>query len=79
MIVLDAEMARVALIEHGSCVCLFHWHQVMRASNNVCSCPMSGHSVSLSRTPLPVRLYRVMDEVGRRLPTYRPGTVKVVH
>ena len=73
MIVLDAEMARVASIQRGSCVCLFYWHQ-LRARNNVCSCPLSGHSVGLSRTPLPVRLYRVMDEVGKRLPTYRPGT-----
>ena len=73
MKVLDAEMARVASIERGSCVCLFHWHQ-LRARDNVCSCPLSGHSVRLSRTSLPVRLYRVMDEVGRRPPTYRPGT-----
>ena len=33
MIVLDAEMARVASIERGTCVCLFHWHQ-LRARNN---------------------------------------------
>ena len=66
-------MARVASIKRESCVCLFHWHQ-LRARNNVCSCPLLGHSVRLSRTSLQVRLYRVMDEVGRRLPTYRRGT-----
>ena len=52
LIVLDSEMARVALIERGSCVCLFHWHQ-LRARNNVCSCSLPGHSVRLSRTPPP--------------------------
>ena len=51
MIVLDAKMAGVALVERGKGVCLFHWGQ-LRARNNVC----------------------VSDEVGKKQPTFGPGT-----
>ena len=50
-------------------VCVFHWHQ-LRTRNNICST----HSATLSSTPIPERLYRVFDEEGRNMSSYRPGT-----
>ena len=66
MIVLSAEMARVAESEHGNLVCELH------KRNNICSCPLTSHS-TMSNTPIPVRLYKVFDQAGRKMPSYRPG------
>jgi len=54
-------------------LCVFHWHK-LRTRNNICSCPLPTHSATLSSTPIPERLYRVFDEEGRNMPSYRPGT-----
>ena len=73
MIALNAEMARVANVERGNFVCQHHWHQ-LRTMNNICSCPLASHSRAMSPTPIPARLFEVFDEVGRSMPSYRPGT-----
>ena len=73
MISLDAEMARVANAQRGNFVCEHHWH-MLRNTNNICSCPLPSHSRTLSPTPIPLRLFQVFDEVGKSIPSYRPGT-----
>ena len=73
MIGLSNQMARVAEVDRGNFVCVFHWHK-LRTRNNICSCPLPTHSATLSSTPIPERLYRVFDEEGRNMPSYRPGT-----
>ena len=73
LIILTAEMARVASVERGNCVCLFHWNQ-LKARNKLCSCPLPTHSSRISHTPIPAMLYSVMDEAGKKVSTYWPGT-----
>ena len=62
MIGLTTEMARVAEVDRGNFVCVFHWHQ-LRTRNNICSCPLPTHSATLSNTPIPDRVF---DEEGRK-------------
>ena len=73
IIALNAEMARVAEVERGNFVCEFHYMQ-LRKRNNMCSCPLPSHSSTLSKTSIPTRLYKVFDEAGRSIKSYRPGT-----
>ena len=73
IIALNAEMARVAEVERGNFVCEFHYMQ-LRKRNNMCSCPLPSHSSTLSKTSIPTRLYKVFDEAGRSIESYRPGT-----
>ena len=73
IIALNAEMARVAEVERGNFVCEFHYMQ-LRKRNDMCSCPLPSHSSTLSKTSIPTRLYKVFDEAGRSIESYRPGT-----
>ena len=73
MIVLSTEMARVAESERGNFVCELHYNQ-LRERNNICSCPLTSHSTTMSNIPIPARLYIVFDQAGRKMPSYRPGT-----
>ena len=73
MLALSGDLARVAEVQPGNFVCELHRNQ-LRARNNVCSCPLPSHSVTMSNTPIPERLYGVFDQVGRNMPSYRPGT-----
>ena len=69
----NTEMARVAEVERGNFVCEFHYMQ-LRKRNDMCSCPLPSHSSTLSKTSIPTRLYKVFDEAGRSIESYRPGT-----
>ena len=73
IIALNAEMARVAEVERGNFVREFHYMQ-LRKRNDMCSCPLPSHSSTLSKTSIPTRRYKVFDEAGRSIESYRPGT-----
>ena len=72
IIALNVEMARVVEVEQGNFVYEFHYMQ-LRKRNNICSCPLPSHSSTLSNTSIPTRLYKVFDEAGRSIGSYRPG------
>ena len=47
MISLNAEMVRVPNVERGNFVCEYHWN-ILRTTNNACSCPSSSHSRAMA-------------------------------
>ena len=71
----DKALSRAGDIPEGSWICLSH-RSLILAEDKRCSCPSSwGHGKSLSKVPIPDRLYRVFDEVGRNSVTeYKPGS-----
>lgn len=73
IIALNTDMARVAEFKRGKFVCEFHYQQ-LRKRNNICSCLLPSHSSTLSKTSITTRLYKVFDEDGRSIESYRPGT-----
>ena len=52
-------------IPEGSWICLSHRNLIL-AKDKRCSCPSSwGHGKTLSKRPIPERVYVVFNEVGR--------------
>ena len=71
----DKASSRAGDIPEGSWICLSHRNLIL-AEDKRCSCPSSwGHSKVLSKHPIPDRLYRVFDDVGRNSFTEdKPGS-----
>ena len=64
MISLNAEMARVANVEHGNFVCEYHWY-TLRTTNNIRPYPLPSHPRAMNPTLIPAKLFQVFDEVGK--------------
>ena len=61
----DEALSRAGDIPEGSWICLSHRNLIL-AKDKRCSCPSSwGHGKTLSKRPIPERVYVVFDEVGR--------------
>ena len=61
----DKALSKTGDIPEGSWICLSHRNLIL-AKDKRCSCPSSwGHGKTLSKRPIPERVYVVFDEVGR--------------
>ena len=71
---LSVDLCRVAREKVGASACGHHT-RLLETQNNKCSCPLTdSHSKKLSAVPVPSRLYKVFDELGKKRSNYCPGT-----
>lgn len=69
------QICRAGGLESCETVCQRHFDQIRREDDRNCSCPSTwGHSKKLHGHPIPSRFHNVLDEAGRSLDKYKPGT-----
>ena len=61
----NAEMARVANVERRKFVCEYHWHILLRTTNNIRPYPLPSHPRAMNPTLILAKLFQVFDEVGK--------------
>lgn len=70
-----SQICRAGGLEPCDSVCQRHFDQIRREDNKKCSCPSTwGHTAKLNGHPIPCGYFQILDEVGRSLPEYKPGT-----
>jgi len=69
------QICRSGAIDELELVCQKHCDQIRRKDEKKCSCPSTwGHSPKIHPHPIPQKYYEILDEVGRDLELYSPGT-----
>lgn len=69
------QVCRAGCFGPSELVCQLHFDRIRREDDKTCSCLSTwGHSRKLHSHRIPARFYKILDQVGQKSSTYRPGT-----
>lgn len=68
------QVCRAGCFGPSELVCQLHFDRIRREDDKTCSCPSAwGHSQKLHSHCIPAHFYKILDQVGQKSSTYRPG------